>query len=183
MSDEEEIQSIVKRASEDGRVTVQDADFLIARVKQLQNKLDDANSGLLMWRGVLVQIAKCLGHQIGENGLEDYSFLIRLPDVIVSIRAKLEKESADCRRLEDAIRLHRSQKADDRCIEDDDRLYEALGDGIKCDRRVGDRKAMLENCKRFIMQRCELGDAAHWPTYAQLEARIAELEAANAQIK
>lgn len=39
--------------------------------------------------------------------------------------------------LESAIRTHRSQKADDRCIEDDDRLYEALGDGIKCDRRIG----------------------------------------------
>lgn len=75
--------------------------------------------------------------------------------------------------LEEAIKTHRSQKADDRCIEDDDRLYEALGDGIKCDRRVGDKAAMLKNCKRFIENRCEAGG---WPTYAELEQRIKEWE-------
>lgn len=69
--------------------------------------------------------------------------------------------------LEDAIRKHRSQKADDRCIEDDDELYAALGDGIKCDRRVGDKIAMLENCARFIERRCEGGG---WPTHQELEA-------------
>ena len=67
--------------------------------------------------------------------------------------------------LETAIRTHRNQKADDRCIEDDDRLYEALHDGIKCDRRVGDQCAMLENCKRFIENRTEGGG---WPTYQEL---------------
>ena len=46
------------------------------------------------------------------------------------------------RSLRNAIIAHRSQKADDRCIEDDDRLYEALGDGVKCDRRVGDKEAL-----------------------------------------
>ncbi|MGE4195954.1 MAG: hypothetical protein AB7G11_02365 [Phycisphaerales bacterium] len=69
--------------------------------------------------------------------------------------------------LEYAIREHRAQKADDRCIEDDDRLYEALGDGVKCDRRVGDKDAMLVNCKRFIENRCERGG---WMSYAELEA-------------
>jgi hypothetical protein len=69
--------------------------------------------------------------------------------------------------LEAAIREHRSQRADDRCHLDDDRLYAALGDGIKCDRRVGDKLAMLRNCERFIDRRCEGG---HWPTYADLEA-------------
>ncbi len=67
--------------------------------------------------------------------------------------------------LENAIKTHRSQLADDRCIEDDDRLYEALGDGIKCDRRVGNPKEMLRNCKRFIRNRCESGG---WPTYQEL---------------
>jgi hypothetical protein len=70
-------------------------------------------------------------------------------------------------RLRAAIITHRSQKADDRCIEDDDRLYDALGDGIKCDRRVGDKDAMLASCRRFIERRCEGGG---WPTYAELEA-------------
>ncbi len=67
--------------------------------------------------------------------------------------------------LESAIREHRSQKADDRCIEDDDRLYAALGDGIKCDRRVGCKQDMLKNCARFIERRCEGGQ---WPSYASL---------------
>lgn len=70
------------------------------------------------------------------------------------------------RELERAIREHRDQKADDRCIEDDDRLYAALGDGIKCDRHVGNRAEMLLNCARFIDQRCEGGV---WPSYRELE--------------
>lgn len=65
-----------------------------------------------------------------------------------------------------AIETHRSQKADDRCIEDDDRLYAALGDGIKCDRHVGSKEAMLKNCARFIERRCESG---RWPSYSELE--------------
>lgn len=70
------------------------------------------------------------------------------------------------KQLEDAIRDHRSQKADDRCIEDDDRLYAVLNDGIKCDRRVGSKEEMLKNCARYIDRRCAQG---HWPTYAELE--------------
>lgn len=72
-----------------------------------------------------------------------------------------------------AVENHRSQKADDRCIEDDDRLYAALGDGIKCDRRVGSQCEMLENCKRFIANRTEGGT---WKTYAELERENAELK-------
>ena len=68
-----------------------------------------------------------------------------------------------------AIKEHRAQKADDRCIEDDDKLYEALGDGIKCDRRVGDKVDMLANCSRFIDRR--------WPTYVSLEKIVDELVA------
>lgn len=79
--------------------------------------------------------------------------------------------------LETAIRTHRDQKADDRCIEDDDRLYEALGDGVKCDRRVGDKEAMLANCQRFIERRCEGGGP--WKSYAELLERISALEDAN----
>lgn len=74
--------------------------------------------------------------------------------------------------LESAIREHRDQRADDRCIEDDDRLYASLGDGIQCDRRVGDKGAMLENCRRFISQRCESGQ---WKSYADLERDVRQL--------
>lgn len=85
--------------------------------------------------------------------------------------APLNKRIAE---LEAAIRKHRNQKADDRCIEDDDELYAVLGDGIKCDRRVGDKFEMLKNCARFIDRRC---DGGGWPTYAELEAENKRLKA------
>lgn len=85
----------------------------------------------------------------------------------------LDAQAVHITRLEDAIKTHRTQKADDRCIEDDDRLYEALGDGIKCDRRVGDKGAMLANCERFIAHRCESGG---WLSYVELEQKITRLE-------
>jgi len=69
-------------------------------------------------------------------------------------------------KLRAAIAEHHRQKADDRCIEDDDRLYASAG-LPPCDRRVGDKAAMLRNCERFIDRRCEGGG---WPTYAELEA-------------
>lgn len=75
-------------------------------------------------------------------------------------------------KLEAGIAEHAAQKADDRCIEDDDRLYALVG--AKCDRRVGDKAAMLANCARFIEQRCEGGG---WPTYAELEAARDEFAA------
>lgn len=77
-------------------------------------------------------------------------------------------------KLRRAISEHRRQKADDRCIEDDDKLYAALGDGVLCDRSVGSKEAMLKNCARFIERRCIGGE---WPTYAELEAKVQELEA------
>ena len=70
-----------------------------------------------------------------------------------------------CPKLIAAIETHHAQKADDRCIDDDDRLYAAAG-LPPCDRRVGDKAAMLRNCERFIDRRCEGGG---WPTYAELE--------------
>jgi hypothetical protein len=89
--------------------------------------------------------------------------------VIDKLKTNLAASQNRTKELEDAIRKHRSQKADDRCIEDDDELYAALGDGIKCDRRVGDKMAMLENCARFIERHCEGGG---WPTYQALESQI-----------
>lgn len=81
--------------------------------------------------------------------------------------------------LQEAIVKHHSQKADDRCIFDDDELYAAAGLRPP-DRRVGDKCEMLKNCARFIEKRCEPGG---WPTYKELEqerdelaARVLELE-------
>lgn len=47
--------------------------------------------------------------------------------------------------LEAAITEHHGQRADDRCIEDDDRLYAAAG-LPPCDRRVGSLEEMHANC-------------------------------------
>lgn len=94
-------------------------------------------------------------------------------DSQLQLEIENERLREENKRLRDAIVEHRSQKADDRCIEDDDRLYEVLGDGIKCDRRVGDKTAMLINCARFIERRCEQGQ---WLTYAQLEQKVKDLE-------
>lgn len=76
------------------------------------------------------------------------------------------------KQLEDAIRAHRSQKASDRCIEDDNVLYAVLRDGVLCDRRVGDKDAMLVDCKRFIENRCEGGG---WLTYVEVEKQRNDL--------
>jgi len=82
--------------------------------------------------------------------------------------------------LRAAIRTHRSQKADGRCIEDDDRLYAVLADGVQCDRRVGSKEEMLKNCARFIDRRCEAGG---WPTYAELEASVVALRRRNDELE
>ena len=69
-----------------------------------------------------------------------------------------------------AIRRHHSQRADDRCFLDDIELYAAAGLD-PADTRVGNKDAMLENCKRFLAQRCESGGP--WRSYAELEAENA----------
>lgn len=106
------------------------------------------------------------------------------PDVVQSLAHGLAQKSrrfeSEVAALRTAIETHRSQKADDRCIEDDDRLYETLGDGIKCDRRVGSKDAMLMNCERFIQQRCTAGG---WKTYAELEAENDALRADVARLE
>lgn len=88
-----------------------------------------------------------------------------------SDHASLAAAQSEVARLRAAIAEHHAQKADDRCIEDDDRLYAAAG-LPPCDRRVGDKAAMLASCARFIERRCEAGG---WPAYAELEAEVARL--------
>lgn len=67
--------------------------------------------------------------------------------------------------LLNAIKDHHAQKADDRCIFDDDKLYTAAGLPT-CDRRVGNKLEMVANCARFIDKRCEEGG---WPSYVEIE--------------
>lgn len=99
---------------------------------------------------------------------------------VAALRAERDALEAECQRLEGvlaeataerdrllaAVKEHHSQRADDRCVEDDDRLYAAAG-LPPCDRRVGSKEEMLANCARFIERRCEGGG---WPSYRELEA-------------
>lgn len=90
-------------------------------------------------------------------------------DILVGLLNRGAAAERLAERLAEAIRAHRSQKADDRCVEDDDALYAALGDGVECDRRVGDKAVMLRNCERFIERRCEGGG---WLSYRELEQQL-----------
>lgn len=84
-----------------------------------------------------------------------------------------EDAAAELAKLRAAVAKHHAQKADDRCHLDDDELYAAAG-LPPVDRRVGDKFEMIKNCTRFVERRCEGGG---WPTYAELEAKVKELEA------
>ena len=88
--------------------------------------------------------------------------------------------SQEVQRLRAAVTEHHAQKADDRCWEDDDRLYAAFG-LPPVDRSIGDPTAMLENCKRFIKQRCEGGGP--WKSYAELEAEVERLKEENETLR
>ena len=94
--------------------------------------------------------------------------LAREQELHASTQALVDVEREERVRLHAAIVEHHGQKADDRCIEDDARLYAAAG-LPPADHRVGDKAAMLENCTRFIKRRCEAGG---WPTYQELEAAL-----------
>lgn len=83
--------------------------------------------------------------------------------------------------LENAIKLHRSQKFDDLCILDDNELYKVLHDGIFRDYRVGNQCEMLKNCERFIKNRTV--DGGPWKTYAELEQENKNLREQLADVR
>lgn len=89
-------------------------------------------------------------------------------------REQLAELTAERDRLRAAIVTHHAQHADDLCYLDDDILYTAAGLPARKP-QIGDPKAMLRNCKRFIRQRCFGGGP--WKSYAELEAEIAGLTA------
>lgn len=122
------------------------------------------------------QIAKSIVEPITENWAmpdeQGKTSAIAQSAQVIAERTHCDDPTTEINRLREAIIRHRSQKADDRCILDDDELYAVLGDGIKCDRRVGDKTAMLVNCAKFIDNRCEAGG---WKTYAELEKENQEM--------
>lgn len=71
------------------------------------------------------------------------------------------------------VRDVHAQRGDDVCWLDIDRIFTAAGLPVP-DRAVGDKTAMLANCRRFIDVMCSGGE---WKTYADLEAEIVKLKA------
>lgn len=81
--------------------------------------------------------------------------------------------------LETVIRDAHSQRADDCCWMDVDRIFAAIGLPVP-DRRVGDKAAMLANCGRFLDVLCSSG---HWPSYADLEREIEQMRTLNSRYR
>lgn len=79
-----------------------------------------------------------------------------------------------------AIMLHRDQHGDDRCWLDDLELYKALGDMVVADNTMPIRETFLANCARYYERRCSAGE---WPTYQELETRLASFKAALTQAR
>jgi hypothetical protein len=102
---------------------------------------------------------------------EDVPNLCVLARSILDVVRDQSDQIGDLRKARDtlqaAIAEHHAQKADDRCFLDDDELY-AVARLPPVDRTIGNPAAMLENCKRFIAQRCQGGGL--WKSYAELEA-------------
>ncbi len=82
----------------------------------------------------------------------------------LSWRHRTNKLKEELDKLHAAVKRHHDQIADDRCRFDDDELYAAFG-LPPADYRVGDKAAMLENCKAFIEKRC---DSGFWRSYQEL---------------
>jgi hypothetical protein len=81
-------------------------------------------------------------------------------------------------RLQAGIREHRDQRGDDRCWEDDARLYAVLGEGDgEADSALPPKAEFLKSCERFYEQRQCPATAGQRKgmTIAQLEAEVERL--------
>lgn len=90
----------------------------------------------------------------------------------VNLHTALTQERARVRLLEQGIREHRNQKGDDRCWEDDLKLYQLLPEGVgEADLRLQCPEVMLANCQRYIAHR-------HNPDlpYVSPQKKLAEVE-------
>lgn len=102
---------------------------------------------------------------------------LELPNPELQLKLSMAKERIE--ELESAIRGHRDQRGDDRCWMDDEKLYEALPEGVgESDRRLCDPTTMLKNCEKYIASRHDPSLAYLSPQrqIEDLEARIRELE-------
>ncbi len=94
-------------------------------------------------------------------------------DRIEVLESRLADREAQLAALQNAIRLHRDQRGDDRCWLDDQTLYAVLPEGsAKTDLRLHTPEEMLANCKRFITSRQPDGQP-----YVSPQREIERLEA------
>lgn len=78
--------------------------------------------------------------------------------------------------LQQAVRIHRDTRGDDRCWRDDEALYAVLPEGYTAPTR--DTAVELDRCRQFIAARHNLST-----TYVSPQRRIEELEAALAEAR
>ena len=117
----------------------------------------------------MITVQYMSGPTAGEESVAEFlRGHLHILDAEHEVKVMLVEELNDrVKQLEDAIREHRNQRADDRCWLDDLTLYAVLNDDVVTDNRVGDQCAMLRNCERFIKNRCDGGGP--WKSYAELE--------------
>lgn len=101
-------------------------------------------------------------------------------EAVLALRAERDRLATELAGIRAAIQKHHDQKADDRCWIDDLELYKSAGLPMH-DPFVGDKAAMLENCKRFINNRC--GEGGDRKSYVELEKELAEANAANERLQ
>jgi glutamate-1-semialdehyde aminotransferase len=116
---------------------------------------------------------KILG--LAQAATDNTSLLLTL---IAQLLEELAALRAEVDRLASAIRDHRDQRGDDRCFEDDQKLYGVLGEPIPANvTALPPRCDFLESCSRYHEQRQNPADV--YPpdkmTIAQLEAEVDRL--------
>lgn len=96
-------------------------------------------------------------------------------DTICRLIAENAEVRAEVDRLREAIRMHRDQRGDDRCWQDDHTLYDVLPEGYEPP--AVDSAVMLENCQRYIA--CRQGGTEYVSPQRRIEQLEAELVEAN----
>jgi len=142
----------------------QRAEIAEARVKELNARIKELEHD----KPTLVEL-----YRRDHPEAFDSAKVQELAEDLDAVRNRCHYAEKRVKELETAIRTHWEQKADDRCWEDDSKLYSVVPLPDTTARCIGDPEVMLENCKRFIKQRTCAGGP--WKSYAELEAENAKL--------
>lgn len=93
-------------------------------------------------------------------------------DCVGNLREQLAHYEDRFIALRDVIFDVHEQHGDDLCFMSIDRIFAAVGLPVP-DRKVGDKAAMLANCRRYIDVMCQGGQ---WKSYAELEEENIRLQ-------